>query len=54
MKDDNETCRLVYFIPRIIVFPLTWVDYAYKMGTQKQAKMRGKNLEGQDNFEFWP
>lgn len=33
---------------------VTWVDYAYKMGTQKQAKMRGKNLEGQDNFEFWP
>lgn len=58
MKDDNETRRWVYFICRIIVLPftnlITWVDYAYKMGTQKQAKMRGKNLEGQDNSEFWP
>lgn len=57
LKDDNETRRLVYFICRIIVLPLsnviTWVDYAYKMGTQKQAMITGKNLEGQDNFEFW-
>lgn len=28
------------------------VDYTYETGTQKQAKMRSKNLEGQDNFEF--
>lgn len=50
--DNNETCRVVYFIPRIIVFPLACTDYTHETGTQKQAKMRRKNLEGQDNFEF--